>query len=76
MIGVLIEVTDRSEVSEDKLEPVLGTLDAKPPMSTHPLGFCRWIAQYHQHSLDDTLPWVLPNLLRQGEPVEARQQRL
>ena len=75
LVGVLIEVTDRSEVPEDKLKPALRVLDAKPPMPAHLLELCRWTAQYYQHSLGDTLSWALPNLLRQGEPAEARQQR-
>ena len=44
-------------------------------MPAHLLELCRWTAQYYQHSLGDTLSWALPNLLRQGEPAEARQQR-
>lgn len=75
LVGVLIEVTDRSEVPEEKLKPALRVLDAKPPMPAHLLELCRWTAQYYQHSLGDTLSWALPNLLRQGEPAEARQQR-
>ena len=44
-------------------------------MPAHLLELCRWTAQYYQHSLGDTPSWALPNLLRQGEPAEARQQR-
>lgn len=70
LVGVLIDVTDRSEVPEDKLKPALRVLDAKPPMPAHLLELCRWTAQYYQHSLGDTLSWALPNLLRQGRPAE------
>src|SRR5690554_5399127 len=37
---------------------------------------CIWTAQYYQHSLGDTFSWALPALLRQGEPAQARQQRM
>ncbi|MEL7937906.1 MULTISPECIES: primosomal protein N' [Pseudomonas] len=75
IVGVLVELADTSEVPEDKLRPALAVLDREPPMPAHLLELCRWTAQYYQHSLGDTLSWALPNLLRQGEPAEARVQR-
>jgi len=75
IVGVLVELADSSQVPEDKLRPALAVLDREPPMPAHLLELCRWTAQYYQHSLGDTLSWALPNLLRQGEPAEARVQR-
>ncbi|MDF3840863.1 primosomal protein N' [Pseudomonas citronellolis] len=75
IVGVLVELADNSQVPEDKLRPALAVLDREPPMPAHLLELCRWTAQYYQHSLGDTLSWALPNLLRQGEPAEARVQR-
>ncbi|MFU6375031.1 primosomal protein N' [Metapseudomonas otitidis] len=75
VIGVLVEVTDRSEVPEDKLRPALALLDRQPPLPAPLFQLCLWTAQYYQHSLGDTLSWALPVLLRQGEPAEARQER-
>ncbi|MBH3435096.1 primosomal protein N' [Pseudomonas citronellolis] len=75
IVGVLVELADSSQVPEDKLRPALAVLDREPPLPAHLLELCRWTAQYYQHSLGDTLSWALPNLLRQGEPAEARVQR-
>ncbi|MCY1336674.1 Primosomal protein N' [compost metagenome] len=75
IVGVLVELVEHSEVPEDKLRPALAVLDREPPLPAHLLELCRWTAQYYQHSLGDTLSWALPNLLRQGEPAEARLQR-
>ncbi len=75
MIGILVEVTDRSDVPADKLKPALQLLDAQPPMPAAFFKLCLWTAQYYQHSLGDTFSWALPTLLRQGEPAEARQAR-
>ena len=75
IVGVRVELADSSQVPEDKLRPALAVLDREPPMPAHLLELCRWTAQYYQHSLGDTLSWALPNLLRQGEPAEARVQR-
>jgi primosomal protein N' (replication factor Y) len=75
IIGILIEVTEHSEVPAEKLKPALELLDPHSPIPEPMFKFCLWTAQYYQHSLGDTLSWALPVLLRQGEPAEARQER-
>lgn len=75
MVGVLVDKVEASDVPADKLRPALAVLDHEPPMPAHLLELCRWTSQYYQHSLGDTFSWALPNLLRQGDPAEARQQR-
>lgn len=75
LIGILVEVTEHSEVPADKLKAALELLDARPPLPPALFKLCLWTAQYYQHSLGDTLSWALPVLLRQGEPAEARQER-
>ncbi|MDH0746493.1 primosomal protein N' [Pseudomonas sp. GD03842] len=75
MIGVLVEVSDHTEVPRDKLKPAIALLDAESPLPPALFKLCLWTAQYYQHSLGDTLSWALPVLLRQGEPAEARQER-
>ena len=75
MIGILVEITDHSEVPEDKLKPAIALLDIEAPLPPALFKLCLWTAQYYQHSLGDTLNWALPVLLRQGEPAEARQER-
>ena len=75
IIGILVEVSQHSEVPADKLKPALALLDAHSPLPPALFKLCLWTAQYYQHSLGDTLSWALPVLLRQGEPAEARQER-
>ncbi|MBC9249066.1 primosomal protein N' [Pseudomonas alcaligenes] len=75
VIGILIEVSEHSEVPADKLKPALALLDRHSPLPPALFKLCLWTAQYYQHSLGDTLSWALPVLLRQGEPAEARQER-
>lgn len=75
MIGVLVEVTDHSDVPAAKLKAATALLDETSPIPASMFSLCLWTAQYYQHSLGDTLAWALPSLLRQGEPAEARQER-
>jgi primosomal protein N' (replication factor Y) len=75
IIGVLVEVTDRTDVPKDKLRAATALLDETSPIPASLFSLCLWTAQYYQHSLGDTLAWALPSLLRQGEPAETRQER-
>lgn len=75
MIGVLVEVSDHTDVPRDKLKTAKALLDDLSPIPASMFNLCVWTAQYYQHSLGDTLAWALPSLLRQGEPAEARQER-
>ncbi|MGY4531673.1 primosomal protein N' (replication factor Y) [Pseudomonas sp. TE3786] len=75
IIGILVEVSEHSEVPADKLKPAIALLDSQSPVPPAFFKLCLWTAQYYQHSLGDTFSWALPNLLRQGEPAEARQER-
>jgi primosomal protein N' (replication factor Y) len=75
VVGVLVELSDHSEVPEAKLKPALELLDRQPLLPVALFRLCLWAAQYYQHSLGDTFSWALPALLRQGEAAEARQER-
>ncbi|GLK91498.1 primosomal protein N' [Pseudomonas turukhanskensis] len=75
IIGILVEVSETSDVPLEKLKPAIALLDTQSPVPPAFFKLCLWTAQYYQHSLGDTFSWALPNLLRQGEPAEARQER-
>lgn len=75
VVGILVELSDHSEVPAEKLKAALELLDPHPPLPASLLRLCQWTAHYYQHSLGDTFGWALPALLRQGEPAERRQER-
>ena len=76
MVGILVETATATTVPSDKLKDALELLDSQPLLPADIMHLCIWTAQYYQHSLGDTFSWALPALLRQGEPAEARQQRI
>ncbi len=76
MVGILVEAVSETNVPTDKLKDALELLDTQPLLPAGIMRLCIWTAQYYQHSLGDTFSWALPTLLRQGEPAEARQQRM
>ncbi|UYG04311.1 primosomal protein N' [Halomonas sp. LR3S48] len=71
VIGVVMELGDRSDFPLDRLKPVEAWLDAEP-LPEDWLWLCRFTARYYQHSLGDTLHQALPVLLRQGRPLAGR----
>ncbi|SEQ28552.1 replication restart DNA helicase PriA [Amphritea atlantica] len=74
--GILINVTQHSEVPPDKLKPAIAVLDTTPPMPESILKLARWAANYYQHPLGDALSQALPVLLRKGDPCEYAHQHL
>ncbi len=76
LVGILVETASTTNVPANKLKDALAVLDQQPLLPPSIMRLCIWTAQYYQHSLGDTFSWALPALLRQGEPAEARQQRM
>ena len=76
MVGILVETASSTHVPADKIKDALELLDEQPLLPASIMRLCLWTAQYYQHSLGDTFSWALPTLLRQGEPAEARQQKI
>ncbi len=76
LVGVLLEISDRSDMASDKLRPALACLDARPLLPAHLLELGVWAASYYQHPVGDALCSFLPSLLRKGESAEFRHQQL
>jgi len=70
LIGLLIEVSDHSDVPENKLKPALEILDSTPPLPDHLFELARWAASYYHHPIGDALQQALPVMLRKGAPCE------
>ncbi|MFZ5724488.1 MAG: primosomal protein N' [Pseudomonadota bacterium] len=75
-VGVILEVTDRSDIAPARLKPLTALLDARPVLPPDLLALCRWAADYYHHAPGDVLATALPVLLRQGEPAGRRQLAL
>jgi primosomal protein N' (replication factor Y) len=75
LVGVLVEVTGRSEVPAAKLKRALEILDREPAVDQELLGFLLWAADYYHHPLGEVLAAAQPVALRGGAPAVALQQR-
>jgi len=75
VIGVVIEVSDCSDLAHNKLKTISEVLDTTPVLETSILKLNRWAAQYYQHPLGEAMQQALPVLLRQGRPAQPQSQR-
>jgi primosomal protein N' (replication factor Y) len=69
--GILVEVSEKSQVSPEKLKPALQLLDQQPIISESLLQLCHWAASYYKHPPGEILAAALPTRLRQGEAHSA-----
>ena len=75
VIGVVIEITDHSDVPANKLKAITEVIDKTAILEDSILKLNRWAAQYYQHPLGEAMQQALPVLLRQGKPAEPQSQR-
>ena len=75
VVGVVVELADRSDLPRSQLRSISEALD-DAPLPEDWLWLCRFAARYYQHSLGDTLHHAMPARLRQGHPMAGRTQTL
>ncbi len=71
-VGVVVAVTEHTEVPQHKLRPAQAWLDAEPLLDAPLMALLEWAARYYHHPLGEVLDAALPTLLRQGEPAQWR----
>lgn len=67
LCGVLIEVSDESEVDAEKLRHAIQVLEATPLISKPLIKLCHWAATYYKAPVGEILSAALPTALRQGQ---------
>jgi primosomal protein N' (replication factor Y) len=74
LIGVLIEVAERTDIAPDQLKVATEVLDAAPIFVPRLLALLQWAADYYHASLGECVAQALPTLLRQGESANSRER--
>jgi primosomal protein N' (replication factor Y) (superfamily II helicase) len=67
LVGILIEVSDHTLLSEDKLKAIITLLDEAPIFSTTTFALCLWASRYYHHPVGEVFSAAMPALLRQGK---------
>jgi primosomal protein N' (replication factor Y) (superfamily II helicase) len=75
LVGMIMAVTDHSDVPPERLKPILEVLDATPALEASALELIQWAAEYYHHPVGQVLATALPVLLRRGAGVAATEER-
>ena len=69
LVGVVLEVSDKSDLPTKKLKLVSKVLDSIPLYSATDLRLLRFVSNYYHHPIGEVATIALPALLRQGKPL-------
>lgn len=75
VIGIIIGISNHSELTQDKLRRAHSILDEQTPLPPQLVALCLWTAHYYHHPLGDVFSNALPNKLRQESEPEQRKQQ-
>jgi primosomal protein N' (replication factor Y) len=75
LIGLVMEVTDRSEIPDARLRAATAVIDTEPALDDVLLGLVRFAADYYHHPIGEACITALPSGLRAGRPLEALEPR-
>lgn len=67
--GLLLELTDHTEVPRSRLKTATKLLDPRPLLDAEHLQFLRWVAGYYHHPVGEVVMSALPVRLRKGKPL-------
>ncbi|MGB0360372.1 MAG: replication restart helicase PriA, partial [Endozoicomonas sp.] len=72
LVGFIISIETDTNVTAEKLKPVISILDHQPLLSSDIIKLCQWAAHYYHHSVGETLSQAVPKNLRIGKPASFR----
>ena len=65
-VGVVLAVTDHSEIPEQRLRPIISVLDDVALLPTDCLELLQWASEYFHHPIGEVVVGTLPKRLRNG----------
>jgi primosomal protein N' (replication factor Y) len=74
-VGVVVEITDHSDLPAERLRSVDALIDPAPVLDAPLLGLLRWCADYYHHPIGEVLAAALPRLAREGAAPSALVER-
>jgi primosomal protein N' (replication factor Y) len=75
VVGVLVEIRDRSDLPDAKLKAALGLIDDEPVFDEPLLDLLRWSADYYRHAPGEVIAAALPAALRAGASMLETTER-
>ncbi|KUJ73059.1 primosomal protein N' [Thiomicrospira sp. WB1] len=70
-VGLVMALTEHSDVPAHKRKAVVSVLDEAPILSDLDRRFWQWLSRYYHQPIGEVVATALPKRLRQGEPAIA-----
>ncbi len=70
-VGIVVELSDASDLPPDRLKAASRVLDATPLIDAELMATLQWAARYYQHPLGEVLHTAIPAALRCARPLPA-----
>ncbi|MFK5985612.1 MAG: primosomal protein N' [Pseudomonadota bacterium] len=64
LVGVIVAISDKTELPANKLKSILRLLDQKPLLSTEIMALAKWASSYYHHPIGEVFQQILPILYR------------
>ncbi|MDP2805409.1 MAG: primosomal protein N' [Gallionellaceae bacterium] len=74
MVGIVMEVVEKSDFAVDRIKPITQLLADVPPLAEEVLTLLRFCSDYYHHPLGLTVMAALPSRLRAAEPVVIKRE--
>nr|VFJ74686.1 MAG: replication restart DNA helicase PriA [Candidatus Kentron sp. FW] len=71
-IGLIIEIGNSSDITPDRLKPVLEILDREPLLPPATIALLRWASGYYHYPIGDAIFGILPAPLKNGRSTRAQ----
>ena len=75
LVGVILGLTDHSEVPADKLRAAIEVLDAEPVFDARLRELLEFASRYYHHPVGEVVAAALPKLARDGAAAIERVER-
>jgi primosomal protein N' (replication factor Y) (superfamily II helicase) len=67
LIGIIVAITNKTDVPSGKLKSIIELLDSAPVLPPQVYQLACWASEYYQYPLGEVLAQAIPTLLRQGK---------
>lgn len=75
-IGMIMSVTDTTDVAKNKLKKALTLLDAHPVIPRKQLQLIEWASLYYHHPVGEVVFSAIPSALRKGKTTQIKTQAI
>ncbi len=75
-IGIIMSITDTTEIAKHKLKKALALLDSEPLLSRNNLQLVEWASHYYHHPVGDVVFAAIPSALRKGKTTKIKAQTI